>query len=94
MPQFCSENQHAFFQKVCFCEFDEEGPALSLKCGHEFCAVCWEEELKSKIKAGPSCLFTKCQQLNCNMIVPYSFFLKLFKDETNIDGTNYHAKYL
>ena len=26
---------------VCYCDFDEEFPARSLECGHEFSLDCW-----------------------------------------------------
>lgn len=80
-------------------EFDEESDdykADSLSCGHQFSAFCWKMYLKDKINSvGPNCVFTKCAQLRCNMVIPHSFFLKYIgKDELDDDGVNYYRKYM
>ena len=36
---------------ICFCEFDEDGVADSLVCGHQYCSVCWGDYLKNKINS-------------------------------------------
>ena len=44
--------------------------------------------------SGPGCVFTKCIQSKCNMVVPHSFFIKHLKNETNsTDNVNYFEKY-
>lgn len=57
--------------------------------------MCWKIYLVDKVKSmGPSCVFTKCPQPRCNVVVPHSFFLKYLEDEEHEDGTNYRQKYL
>lgn len=58
--------------------------------------------LKDKVTSdGPACVFTRCPQLDCNLKVPHSFFLKYLKEEGNPyldegieDGENIREKYL
>ena len=50
--------------------------------------------LKNKVKDGTDCIFTKCPQVRCNVIVPHSFFLKYLKNGPDEDdGQNYLEKY-
>lgn len=57
--------------------------------------MCWKQYLMDKVKSnGAQCVFTKCPQLKCNMVVPHSFFLKYLPDEASEDGINYREKYL
>ena len=65
-----------------FDENDEEFKAEQLVCGHQFSACAWTAFLKDKIKSeGAACVFAKCMQLRCNVVVPHSLYLKYVKDE-------------
>lgn len=83
---------------ICFCEFEDEDGwrADSLECGHQYNGECWSHFLKNQVKEqGPSCVFTKCPQSKCNMVVPHSFFLKFLKNEKDEeDQVNYFDKYM
>lgn len=40
--------------------------------------------MKEKVKSeGPQCVFTKCQQLHCNVQVPHSKFMEFLKGQIN-----------
>ena len=90
--------------QVMYCEFedpakdpnaDPDMAAVSLICGHQFSAVAWSEQLKTKVKEeGTACLFSRCPQLRCNVVVPHSYFMKYLKDEAADDGVNYRKKYI
>lgn len=55
---------------------DKDLKAVQLICGHQFSAMSWREYLKEKVKEqGAACVFTKCIQQKCNVVVPHSFFL-------------------
>lgn len=90
------ENNENYCQ-VMYCEFEKDDPdydADALACGHQFSKISWRMYLKDKIKSnGPSCVFTKCAQLRCNLVVPHSFFLKYLEDKEDEDGINYFRKY-
>jgi len=82
---------------ICFIDFDDdETKPMALSCGHQFCSTCWVFYMMDKVKdKGESCVFTKCPQLKCNMVVPHSFFLKFLKDEPDPEnGENYYRRYL
>ena len=50
--------------------------------------------MKDKIKSeGAGCVFAKCMQHGCNVVVPHSFYLKYIKDEDE-GGYNYYQKYM
>ena len=69
--------------------------SAELLCGHQYHAICWSEFLQEKVKSdGPTCVFAQCCQLNCNIKVPHSFFLKHLVDEEAADGINYKKKYI
>ena len=82
---------------VMYCEFEPDDPDYSsdeLFCGHQFSKLAWRMYLKDKIKEkGPLCVFTKCAQVRCNVVVPHSFFLKYLEDKVDDDGMNYFKKY-
>ena len=82
---------------TCYCEFEEDDPEYEmdqLVCGHQYHAVCWQDYLKNEVRDGPSCVFSKCQQHNCNVVIPYSFYKKHLPDEEcKQDGINYWQKY-
>ena len=87
---------------VMYCEFedpanpdsDPDMAPVSLVCGHQYSAIAWSEQLKTKVKdEGTACLFTKCPQVRCNVVVPHSYFLKYLKDQEE-DGVNYRNKYI
>ena len=65
---------------ICYCEFnkyDKKMRADSLSCGHQYNGECWTHYLDDKVKSeGKMCVFAKCPQLHCNVVVPHSFFLK------------------
>jgi len=52
--------------------------------------------MREKIKTdGPACVFARCPQLRCNMVIPHSFFTKYLKNENDPeDGVNYLQKYM
>ena len=84
---------------ICYCEFeddDEEMKVDQLVCGHQYNAMCWKYYLKEKVSSeGPGCVFTKCPQLRCNVVVPHSYFLKyLHNGPDPDDGINYWDKYM
>ena len=82
---------------ICFCEFDDsdkDWKAESLVCKHQYHSACWAQYLRSKVtEMGARCVFTKCPQLRCNVVVPHSMFLKYIPDEVFEDGVNYREKY-
>ena len=83
---------------VMYMEFDDNDDDMradSCICGHQFSALCWVNYLKDKVKSsGAICMFSKCPQLRCNVVVPHSKFLKYLKDEVADDGINYYQRYL
>lgn len=83
---------------VTYCEF-EIGDFLygadSLSCGHQFSGTTWQMMLKSKVQDGTECIYARCPQVRCNMVVPHSYFLKYLNNEPDPeDGINYLEKYL
>ena len=65
---------------------------MALDCGHQFCAGAWMEYLQQKVKDKTvNCVFTNCQQTNCNMLVPHQWFLDLLVDKEEFP---YHTKYI
>jgi hypothetical protein len=75
-----------------FNENDDEMRPMSLDCGHQFCAGAWMEHLQQQVKDKTmNCVFTNCQQINCNMLVPHQWFLDLLVDKEEFP---YHKKYI
>ena len=64
---------------VCFEEKNES--FFSLNCGHQFCADCWKEYLKEKIKSPLSALQAKCPQNGCTCVVYEKIYSKYLKDD-------------
>ena len=84
---------------ICYCEFDEDDEEMKvdqLCCGHQYNVVCWKYYLKEKVQSeGPGCVFAKCPQLRCNVVVPHSLFLKYLVDGPDPEnGINYYDKYM
>ena len=83
---------------VMYMEFEKGDPDYDsdeLCCGHQFSKLSWKMYLKDKISSnGPQCVFTKCAQLRCNVVVPHSFFLKYIEDKLDDNGINYYKKYI
>lgn len=83
---------------VMYMEFDEDDDDMRADeciCGHQFSAICWTNHLKEKVKSqGAICMFARCPQLRCNVVVPHSKFLKYLKDEVSDDGMNYYQRYM
>ena len=83
---------------VMYVEFEKGDPDYDsdqLCCGHQFSKISWRMYLKDKIKSnGPQCVFTRCAQLRCNVVVPHSFFLKYLENKQDDDGINYYKKYI
>lgn len=81
---------------VMYCDLDpadEEMRPIALTCGHQFSKCAWEAYLKDKIAStGQACVFTKCQQTRCNVVVPHSLFLELVRDEAAQKYLQWHAK--
>jgi hypothetical protein len=51
--------------------------------------------LRNKVtELGSMCVFTKCPQHRCNMVVPHSKFIEYLPDEPYEDGVNYREKYM
>jgi ariadne-1 len=72
---------------VCYMEeSDCEGGFFSLTCKHNFCVDCWVQYLKANVFDHRQVLFTKCQQKDCNLIVPESIFKKFLKDEESLEN--------
>lgn len=82
---------------ICFTGFDpndENEAPFSLSCGHQYCKNCWSHYLKSKVAdEGAMCVFSKCPQLRCNMVIPHSVYLMFLKRFINDNGINYLEKY-
>lgn len=83
---------------ICFIDFYPQGSfekPFSLVCGHQYCSFCWSNYLKSKVsEEGVMCVFTKCPQLRCNVVVPHSIFWKFLTMFTDDDKVNFLEKYL
>ena len=87
-------------------EFDPKNPdtkAVQLSCNHQFSAMSWREYLKEKVRElGAACVFTKCIQAKCNVVVPHSFFLKhlpqvpedVTDEKGNVTKFDFREKYL
>ena len=82
---------------------DKELKAVWLSCGHQFSAMSWAEYLKEKVRTqGAACVFTKCIQQRCNVVVPHSFFLEnlpeglqdVTDDKGKVSKFDFKAKYL
>jgi ariadne-1 len=67
------------------CFEDKNDDFYCLSCGHEFCADCWTEYLKEKLKAPLGALQVKCQQQGCTCIVPEEIYKKFIKDENLLE---------
>ncbi|MCQ2821346.1 MAG: E3 ubiquitin protein ligase [archaeon] len=71
---------------VCYEEFSEETPKVSLKCGHSLCESCYYDYIVNIIKNDPLLLVsTGCPQHGCNLRVTHSVFEKvLAKDPSSL----------
>lgn len=82
---------------ICFTDFDINGTyekPFSLVCGHQYCSYCWSHYLKSKVAdEGAMCVFSKCPQLRCNVVIPHSVYQKFLKSFNDSDQMNYLDKY-
>ena len=63
------------------CYEDKNDSFYSLSCGHQFCAECWTEYLKEKLKNPLGALFATCQQSGCNCVVPEEVYKKFITDK-------------
>ena len=63
---------------ICFEEKDDK--FFSLNCGHQFCADCWSEYLKEKIKSPLNALQAKCPQNGCTCVVYEKIYKKYLTD--------------
>ena len=83
---------------VMYMEFDPDDDDMrpdQLACGHQFSAVCWVNYLKGTVvDDGAMCVFTKCPQLRCNVVVPHSFFVKYLINEKDLTNKyfTWHCK--
>ena len=71
---------------ICLTCYDEKNDGFfSLSCGHQFCAECWTDYLKEKLKNPLGCLSAKCQQSGCTCVVPESVYRKFIKEQTLLE---------
>lgn len=71
------KDQNGGLCSTCYCEFEQDDQADQLICGHQYHEGCWKMYLENEVTtAGPFCVTSKCQQLNCNVSIPFSFFKK------------------
>ncbi len=77
---FEKEGIKSFGDECLTCYEEKNENFYSLKCGHQFCAECWEEYLKEKLKTPLGALQVKCPQHKCTCIVPEETYKKFIKD--------------
>ena len=93
-------HMHGGYCPICYEELTEE-TGFALACGHTFCGECWKDYLTTKVQAGADGIDALCQQVNCNMKVPHSVFIKHLTpseeeklDEESKEGENESGKIL
>ena len=62
---------------ICFQKLEKTD---ALICGHLFCTSCWVECCKTALEPGKDSTIVKCPHLDCNVIIPRSFFRKYLPD--------------
>jgi ariadne-1 len=50
-------------------------------CGHAICRECYSGYVLSKMSDGQDCVFAKCPDVNCAMILPPEIFLELLPED-------------
>jgi ariadne-1 len=67
------------------CYEEKNDTFFALSCGHLFCADCWTEYLKEKLKNPLGALTVRCQQGGCTCIVPEEIYKKFITDKIQLE---------
>ena len=79
--QLEKEGVESFGDNCLTCFEDKNDSFYNLSCGHQFCADCWTEYLKEKLKTPLGALHVRCPQHNCTCIVGEEIYKKFIKDK-------------
>ena len=83
--QLKNEGVESFGTTCLTCYEDQNENFFSLSCGHQFCADCWEEYLKEKLKTPLGALTVRCPQQYCTCIVGEEVYKKFIKDKNLLE---------
>ena len=77
--EFKKKGVESFGDNCLTCYEEKNDDFYSLSCGHQFCAECWTEYLKEKLKSPLGALQVKCQQEGCTCKFQKKFIKNLLK---------------
>ena len=83
--EFKKKGVESFGDNCLTCYEEKNDDFYSLSCGHQFCAECWTEYLKEKLKSPLGALQVKCQQEGCTCIVPEEIYKKFIKEKSLLE---------
>ena len=83
--QLKKEGVESFGTTCLTCYEDQNESFYSLRCGHQFCAECWQEYLKEKLKTPLGALTVRCPQQDCTCIVGEEIYKKFIKDKNLLE---------